>query len=126
MGVNKFIAIGNLGKDPETITTNSNNVSKFSIAVTESWKNKDGEKQQSTEWVNCECWGRLSEIVDKYLKKGSQVFIEGKLKTDTYEKDGQKKYSTKIVVNNLQMLGGKNDKQSNNSTDAKESDDLPF
>ncbi len=130
MGVNKYIAIGYLGKDPEMTSTTNSKVAKFSIAISEKWTNKQGEKQESTEWVNCECWGKLAEIVEKYLKKGSQVYIEGKLKTDSYEKKGQKRYSTKVVVKVLQMLGNKPSgvdiKEPNISTDFEEKDDLPF
>jgi single-strand DNA-binding protein len=82
-------------------------VTSFSIAVGSQWKSKDGEKQESTEWVNITAFDKLGEICAEWLKKGSQVFISGKMKTDKYEKDGITRYSTKIIADNMQMLGGK-------------------
>lgn len=105
--------IGRLGKDPESrFMPNGDQVTSFSIAVGSQWKNKNGEKQESTEWVNCTAFGRLAEIVSQYLTKGSQVFVSGRFKTDKYQaKDGSDRYSTKIIVDQMQMLGGKNDAQ---------------
>lgn len=135
MGINKIILIGNLGKDPDIKTLqNDNKVANFSIAIYETYKDKSGEKQTSTEWVNCVVWGKLASVVEKYLKKGSKVYIEGKLKTDSYEKDGQTRYSTKVNVFSLEMLGGKTDKSNNSQIsntsadpqDLEPTDDLPF
>jgi len=108
-GINKVILVGTCGKDPETRYTPSGSaVSNISIATNESWTDKQtGQKQERTEWHNVVFFGRLAEIVGEYLKKGSQVYIEGKLKTDSYEKDGTTRYSTKIVANEMQMLGGR-------------------
>lgn len=107
-GVNKFYGIGNLGKDPETKPAGTSTVATFSIAINESWTDKQtGEIKENTEWVNCECWGRQAEIAGQYLRKGSKVFIEGKLQTDEWEKDGQKRYRTKVRIDTFQMLDSK-------------------
>ena len=107
-GVNKVILVGHVGKGPELKRTQGGKaVLKFSLATSEKYKNKAGEQQESTEWHNCVCWDRLAETMAKYLVKGKQVFVEGKLKTDSYEKDGVKKYSTNIVALGIQLLGSK-------------------
>ncbi len=105
--LNKTLAIGRLGQDPEVrYTKDGKAVAGFSIACSEKWKAKDGSKQESTEWINCTAFGRLGEIVGEYLRKGSQVFIEGKLKTEKWQdKNGNDHYTTKVIVSNLQMLG---------------------
>jgi len=140
MGVNKWIGIGHLGKNPEYRTTQNSEFASFSLAISETYKDKSGEKQTSTEWVNCVVWGKLASIVEKYLKKGSKLYVEGKLKTDSYEKDGQKRYATKVNVFNFEMLDRKPesndmpDKSNSNQignnskygTAIEESDDLPF
>lgn len=106
--LNKVQIIGNLGKDPELKYTPSGvAVASFSIATTESWKDKDGNAQERTEWHNIVAWKKLAEICGEYLKKGKKVYVEGKLQTDKYDKDGQTHYTTKIVVDNLIMLDGK-------------------
>jgi single-strand DNA-binding protein len=106
--LNQCQFIGRLGSDPETrFMPNGKAVTNFSIAVGSQWKSKDGEKQESTEWVNITAFDKLGEICGEWLKKGSQVFISGKMKTDKFEKDGVTKYSTKIIADNMQMLGGK-------------------
>lgn len=106
MAVNKFIGIGNLGRDPEmrVMPSDGKYVTNISIAITESYKDKDGKKQEVTEWVNVVFFGKLAEIAGQYLKKGSKVYIEGKLKTEKYQKDGQDRYSTKVIANSMQML----------------------
>jgi single-strand DNA-binding protein len=102
--VNKVILIGNLGKDPEM----KNGVAVFSLATTYTWKDKDtGEKNEETEWSRCVAFGRLAEIVGEYLKKGSQVYVEGRLKTHKYEKEGVDHYQTQIILSQMTMLGGK-------------------
>lgn len=102
--------IGRLGNDPEIrYSPNGDAVASFSIACGSQWKDKSGEKQERTEWVSCTAWGKLAEIIGEYVKKGSQVYVSGKLKTDKYEKDGQTRYSTKVIVDTMQMLGGKRD-----------------
>lgn len=101
--------IGRLARNPESrFMPTGDQVTSFSIAVGSQWKNKNGEKQESTEWVNCTAFGKLAEIISQYLTKGSQVFVSGRLKTDKYQaKDGSDRYSTKIIVDQLQMLGSK-------------------
>ncbi|NCC72949.1 MAG: single-stranded DNA-binding protein [Sphingobacteriia bacterium] len=105
-GVNKAILVGNLGRDPE-IMTFENNVKKatFSLATTESYRDKDGNRVDQTEWHNIVLWRGLAEIAEKYLRKGSSVYLEGKIKTRSYEQNGIKKYVTEIFVDNMQMLG---------------------
>ncbi len=107
--VNKFIGIGNLGRDPETrYAADGGAVTNFSIACTESWKDKSsGEKKEKTEWVRIATFGKLAEIAGEYLKKGSQVYVEGRLQTREWEKDGVKRYTTEIIADRMQMLGGK-------------------
>jgi single-strand DNA-binding protein len=106
-GVNKFIGVGNLTRDPEVRYTKSGQaVSSFSIACNETYKDKDGNKQESVEFVNITAWGKLGEICGEYLSSGKQVYVEGKLKTDKYEdKDGNERQSTGVVISNMTMLG---------------------
>lgn len=108
--LNQCQFIGRLGNDPDSrFMTNGKAVTSFSIAVGSKWKNKEGQRQESTEWVNITAFDKLGEICGQYLKKGSQVFVSGKMKTEKYENDGQTKYATKIIADNVQMLGGKSD-----------------
>lgn len=118
-GVNKVILVGNLGADPDVRYTPSGScICEIRIATSESWKDKQtGEQQERTEWHRITFFGKLGEIAGEYLKKGSQVYVEGKLRTDEYEKDGVKKYSTKVIADEMQMLGGKpNDSARQEST----------
>ena len=105
-GVNKVILVGNLGKDPETrYTQGGSAVTQFSIATSESWRDKaTGEQQDRTEWHNVVCFARLAEIAGEYLRKGSKVYIEGSLRTSNWEQDGQKRYRTEVMARELQML----------------------
>ncbi len=105
--------IGRLGQDPEIKYLPSGDaVANFSVAVGEKWKDKQGQAQERTEWVNCAAFGKLGEIIGEHLRKGSQVFISGKMKTEKYQaQDGTDRYSTKIVVRDMQMLGSKSDNQ---------------
>ena len=108
--INKVILIGHLGRDPELKFTPSGvAVANFSIATSETWKDKNtGEKQESTEWHRIVAWKRLAEICGEYLKKGSQVYIEGSLQTRSWEdKEGTKRYTTEILAHKMQMLGSK-------------------
>lgn len=109
--------IGRFGKDPETrFTPGGESVTGFSLAVGSTWKDKNGNKQESTEWVNVTAFGRLSEIISQYCLKGSLVYISGRMKTDKYtDKQGIEKYSTKIIASNMQMLGSKGEAQSERS-----------
>jgi len=108
--VNKVILIGNLGKDPELKYTPSGTpVAKFSLATNERFKDKDGQWQDRTEWHNITAWARTAEIAGEYLKKGGKVYIEGSLRTHSWDDKttGQKKYMTEIIVNDLVLLGGR-------------------
>ena len=108
-GVNKVILIGRVGKDPELRNLQSGqSVANFSMATSESWKDKTtGEKKETTTWHSIVLWGNLAEIAGKYVHKGDLLYIEGKITTETYEKDGITRYVTKIVANTMTMLGSK-------------------
>jgi single-strand DNA-binding protein len=108
-GINKVILVGNLCKYPEkTVFENNNCVVKFTLATSESYRDDKGETHTSTEWHNIVVWGSLATVADNYLKKGSHVYIEGKLKTRTFETTaGEKKYVTKVIANTLLMLDKK-------------------
>ncbi|HJL56189.1 MAG: single-stranded DNA-binding protein [Pseudomonadales bacterium] len=109
-GVNKAIIVGNLGRDPEVrYSANGNAIANVTIATTESWKDRQsGERQEKTEWHRVVFFSRLAEIAGEYLKKGSQVYIEGRLQTRKWEdRDGNERYTTEIVANEMQMLGGR-------------------
>ena len=116
MSVNKVILVGNLGKDPELRYTPSGAaVVTFSIATTERYKDREGNRQEKTEWHNIVAWRQLAEICGKFLHKGKQVYIEGKIQTRNYDdRDGNKKYITEIVADQMQMLGSKSDDQGGN------------
>jgi single stranded DNA-binding protein (ssb) len=106
--LNRVQLMGRLGKDPEgKFTPTGKKVTHFSVAISNRWKSKEGEAKEYTEWVNVEAWGRLGEVCQEYLKKGSLVFIEGRLKTDRYEDKGETKYFTKVVALAMQMLDRK-------------------
>ena len=106
--VNKVILVGNLGRDPEVrYMPNGEAVANFSIATTENWKDKSGVKQEKTEWHNIVMYRRLAEIAGEYLKKGRPVYIEGRLQTRKWEKDGVTRYTTEIIGDQMQMLGSK-------------------
>lgn len=108
-GVNKVILVGNLGKDPELrYTPNGQAVATFSLATNRKWKDKEGQMQDQTDWHNIVTWGRQAEIAKEYLKKGSPIFVEGRIQYRTYnDRDGNKRYITEIVAQSLQMLGRK-------------------
>lgn len=109
MSVNKVILIGRLGKDPDVrYMTNGEAVANVSLATSERWKDKTGEQHEKTEWHNLVFYRRLAEIAGEYLKKGSQIFVEGKLQTRKWQdKEGKDRYITEIIVNEMTMLGGK-------------------
>jgi len=111
--LNKAQIIGNLGNDPETrFTQDGRAVTKISVATTDKWKDKSsGQNKEKTEWHRVVAFDRLAEIMGEYLKKGSSVYVEGKLQTSSYEKDGSTRYSTEIIAQSMQMLGSKNDNQ---------------
>jgi len=114
MSINKVILVGNVGKDPEVRYLDSGvAVANFPFATSEKYKNKQGEKVTNTEWHNIVMWRGLAEVVEKYVNKGSQLYIEGKIRTRSYDdKDGIKRYITEIIGDNMQMLGRKGDKSS--------------
>lgn len=105
----KMMIIGNLGRDPETrFTPSGSGVCSFSLATSEKWKDKNsGQQQERTEWHNCEAWGRVGEIVQEYCHKGDSIYVEGTIRTEEWEKDGEKKRMTKVRVQNVQMLNTK-------------------
>lgn len=107
--VNKVILVGNLGRDPETrYTTSGDAVTNIRLATTDTWKDKNGEKQERTEWHNIVFYGRQAEIAGEYLKKGSQIYVEGRLQTRKWQdKEGQDRYTTEIVADRMQMLGNR-------------------
>jgi single-strand DNA-binding protein len=107
--VNKVILMGNLGRDPEVrFMPNGDAVCNFSIATTDSWKDKAGERQEKTEWHNIVMYRRLAEIAGEYLKKGRPVYLEGRLQTRKWQtKEGQDRYTTEIIADSMQMLGGR-------------------
>ena len=113
MSVNKVILVGNVGKDPETrYLEGGTAVCSFSLATSETYRNRDGEKVTNTEWHNIVLWRGLAEVAEKYVKKGSQLFIEGRIRTRSWDdRDGNKRYTTEIVGDNMQMLGRRADDQ---------------
>lgn len=114
--VNKVTLLGNVGKDPEyRVIPSGVGVASFTLATTESFKNANDTYEDRTEWHNLECWRGLADTVNKYVRRGQKLYIEGKLKTESYEKDGITRYRTKIVVNELIMLGGKDSQSSDGS-----------
>ncbi|MFW5778137.1 MAG: single-stranded DNA-binding protein [Bacteroidota bacterium] len=139
-GVNKVILVGNLGKDPDIRNLESGSkVANFSLATTEFFKGKDGNRTEQTEWHNISVWNQLADLSEKYLKKGDKIYLEGRIRTRSYDdKDGVKKYITEIIGNQMTFLGSpqrSNDNQNNSSVskdeplvnDMGEGDgDLPF
>jgi len=125
-GINKVTIIGNLGRDPEPRhTPQGMAVTTFSIATSESWTDKEGQKQERTEWHRIVTWNKLAELCAKYLAKGRQVYVEGKLQTRNWEdKEGNKRYTTEIVANTVQFLGSNNGANANNSSSTQNDD--PF
>lgn len=111
MSVNKAILVGNVGNDPEIRHLESGTpVANFSLATSETYNNRNGERVTQTEWHNIVVWRGLAEVVEKYVKKGSQLYIEGRIRTRSWDdRDGNKRYTTEIVCDNMQMLGRKAD-----------------
>jgi len=144
--INKVILLGNVGKDPEVkYFDNESSVANFSLATSETYTNKNGEKVTNTEWHNVQAWRGLAKVVEKYVKKGDLIYIEGRIKTRSYDdKDGNKKYVTEILADEMKMLGSRGNKdnvgynstssnsisssvQDNISVDSgNDIDDLPF
>ena len=135
MSVNKAILIGHVGQDPQIKDVSGVKVANFSLATTErGYKTANGtEIPERTEWHNVVCWRSLADIIEKYVHKGSHLYVEGKIKTRSYEQDGVKKYATDIHVDNIQLLGKKEGENQNSqpttthpSVDSNYKDDLPF
>jgi len=133
--LNKVMVIGNLGRDAEVrYTAGGSAVARFSVAATEKWTSKDGQRQERTEWFNCDLWGKQAESLSPYLVKGKTVYVEGKLQTDEYtDKDGQKRRNTKVRVDALTLLGGGGERQEraerppqDSHSDPLTDDDIPF
>ena len=139
--INKAILVGNLGRDPElSYTPGGMAVAKFSIATSEKWKDKNsGEMQERTEWHRITAFGRLAEICGEYLSKGRQVYIEGRIQTSSWEKDGVTRYTTEIIASEMKMLGARTDADAYRSPEpsgppaypdmphpSDEDDDIPF
>lgn len=111
--VNKVILVGNLGKEPEVRHTNGQDekskVASFTLATSRKFKGSDGSQKEETEWHNVNVWGKLATVIENYTHKGSSLYIEGRLKTRSYEKDGQKRYVTEIIAESIQLLDRKGD-----------------
>lgn len=118
-GVNKVILIGRLGSDPEVrYTSNGGAVANFNMATNESWTDKQGQKQERTEWHKIVVWGKLGELCGQYLSKGRQAYVEGRLQTREWQdKEGNKRYTTEIVAQGVQFLGGPSDRAHATSSD---------
>jgi single-strand DNA-binding protein len=117
MSVNKVILLGRLGQDPELkYTPGGSPVCNFSLATTESWTDKSGQKQEKTEWHRVVVWGKLAELCNQYLAKGRQAFLEGRLQTRSWDdKDGNKRYTTEILASTVQFIGGPSASQNTNT-----------
>ncbi len=128
MSVNRVILLGFVGKDPEVkYFDNDTSVARFSLATSETFT-RNGEKVTQTEWHNITVWRGLAKVAENYVKKGMQLYVEGTLRTKSYEKDGITRYLTEVVANNLQMLGRKSDNEQPQTAEniSGEADDLPF
>ncbi len=119
MSVNKVILVGNVGKDPEVRYIDTNvPVARFPFATSETYRSRDGERITTTEWHNVVLWRGLAEVAEKFVRKGSQLFIEGKIRTRSYDdREGNKRYITEIIADNMQMLGRRPDSQTEDSDD---------
>lgn len=130
--VNKVILIGNLGRDPEVRTTAGGmSVATFSLATNRKWTDKEGEKQEQTEWHNIVCFGRQAEVAGQYLKRGKKLYVEGRLQTRSWEdkNSGEKKYRMEVVVENFQFLDGGRSAEAGSAGEVEppeEDDDIPF
>lgn len=140
MSVNKVFLIGNVGQDPQIRQVGDQKVASFNLATTEKFKGRDGNMVESTEWHNISVWGKLAEVVEKFVSKGTQLYVEGKIKTEKYtDKEGNDRFITKINATSLQLLGGKKDGATQERFDPRhanttplpgpgepEDDDMPF
>lgn len=125
--LNKVILIGHLGKDPEVkFLPSGQAMTRFSVATSESWNDKDGGKKEKTEWHKIVMFGKLAEIAGKYLTKGKLVYLEGRIETRDWEQDGVKKYMTEIIANQMKMLSGKGDGNHQAAPDPEPRDQAPM
>ena len=118
MSVNKVFLIGNVGQDPQIRQVGDQKVASFNLATTEKFKGRDGNMVESTEWHNISVWGKLAEVVEKFVSKGTQLYVEGRIKTEKYTKDGQDKFIVKIYASTLQLLGKRDGQQTSAPTPA--------
>lgn len=128
MAVNRVILIGNVGKTPEVKTIGTNVVANFSVATTEKgYKTKSGaEVAERTEWHNISVWGKLAEVAEKYVDKGAKIYIEGKLRTRTFEKNGETRYSTEIHAERFQLLSRKQESSNSDIPEVPSNNEFPF
>lgn len=120
-GINKVILVGNVGKDPEVKYIEGNiPVAKLSLATSETYRNKDGQKVEQTEWHNVVLWRKLAEVAEKYVRKGKMLYIEGKVRTRTYGEENNKKYFTEIIAESITLLGGPRVDSASNSNSVQE------
>lgn len=142
MSLNKILLIGHVGKPVEVRTVGDSKVASFTLATTEKFRDRNGEVKENTEWHNIVIWGKLADVAEKYIQKGTQLYIEGKLKTEKYTaNDGTDRYTTKVYALSMQLLGGKPDGQQNQTPQQRpqhqttpivdgivepQEDDLPF
>lgn len=134
-GINKVIIVGNVGGDPEVkYMPNGNAVVNITVATSETWKDNSGEKQEKTEWHRVVFFNKLAEIVGEYVKKGSKIYLEGRLQTRSWEQDGVKRYTTEIVANEMQMLDSRGESKAEQQEEQRPApsnfdtfdDDIPF
>ena len=129
--LNRFECIGRLGQDPDVrYTPSGTNYTRLNVAVNESWKDNSGQTKERTTWIRCIAWGKLGEICAQYLKKGSRLYLAGRLSIRRYERDGEPRYITEIVINDMQMLDPKPDTGGQDTTPQPQAedhdDDIPF
>ncbi len=127
-GVNKVIIVGRLGQDPEVKTIpGGNTVAKLSVATSENWTSREGKKEERTEWHRVVVWGKLAELCGKYLTKGRQVYLEGKIQTRSWEdQQGQKRYTTEVVANQVQFLSNSNGATTGSHSNSSGDESMPF
>ena len=131
-GINKIIILGTLGRDPESQDFSGKAITSFSLATSETWKDKEGNKQESTEWHRCVCFGKTAEIARDYLRKGSKAYVEGSLSTRKWtDKDGRDRFTTEVRVQSLQMIDSRQkeerpDTKQGDRAEASFDDEIPF
>lgn len=119
MSVNKVFLLGRVGKPVEVRDTDKGKVATFTLATSEFYKDREGNKKENTEWHNIVAWKRTAEIAEKFVQKGSQIYLEGRIRTRSWEKDGEKRYVTEIIADNIQLLGSKNPQDAQESQSKK-------